>query len=155
MATVEIQKSKKDDAFTRAFTPAFDERKNVCWITGFEDTYGSGLVVNCHIYDKVLLPDGDERIYDPQNLLKLTPSVHCAWDARLITFYSDGTMVSCLSIKQLCALGIKPNARLPKDILTPRRKKYLEGRLNEYGAWHLASQLALANKRRRLEEMSQ
>lgn len=141
------------DAFQRIVQPRFDARKNnVCHLTGFIDEYNCGLTVSAHIYDKALLPAGDHALYDPHNTLRLTPSVHHAWDARLITIHADGSVSSILSTKQLSALGIKPNARLHKSLLTETRVKYLKSRINDHRAFHIASQLHAYRKRQRLDE---
>ena len=145
--------SKRPDAYQRATTKVLDEFANFCWLSGFVDT-DTGVVNDCHIFDRVLCEGDDsltEAMYSISNRIKLTASIHIAWDARLLVINADGSITTSMSDAQLKAIGLTRSARLPQQFLTPERVKFLKHRINDRAAFHLASEMAKHCKRMRSE----
>ena len=117
---------------TSFYQQALDPRTNVCWLTGFTDAYtGANSIDTCHIIDRCVLSDGDPRIYDPNNMLKLQCHLHRLFDARRISFSPiDGSLITNLSKQELLMCGVREkNPRLHPSCLTQERLKYLGERL--------------------------
>ena len=146
--------SKRPDAYQRMTSKMLDEFANVCWLSGFVDSYGVGIVNECHVFDRVLCEGDDsltEALYSNSNRIKLTASIHIAWDARLLVINADGSITTLMGDAQLKAIGLTRSARLPQQFLTPERVKFLKHRINDRGAFHLASEMAKHRKRMRSE----
>ena len=90
-----------------------------------------------------------EALYSNSNRIKLTASIHIAWDARLLVINADGSITTLMGDAQLKAIGLTRSARLPQQFLTPERVKFLKHRINDRGAFHLASEMAKHRKRMR------
>jgi len=141
--------SKRPDAYQRMTSKVFDEFENTCWLSGFEDPYRV-VVHEAHIFDKVLCEGDDsltEAMYSYSNRLRLTASIHAVFDARLLVINQDGSITTALSDTQLKAIGLTRSAHLPQQCLTPERVKFLKHRINDRGAFHLASEMARHCKR--------
>ena len=115
-----------------------------CALSGFEDTWHVGVVHDCYIFDEVLCCEAMKDTN--QNRIQLTASIRALWRARLLVINPDGTITTSLDRRQLKAIGLSHSSRLPKDVLTPERVKFLEHRINDRAAFDLASQLSQQRK---------
>ena len=143
--------SKRPDAYQRATTKLLDEHAMTCWLSGFNDSYHVGVVHDCHIFDAVLCQGDDmtEALYTNSNRIKLTASIHAVFDARLLVINADGSITTSLDDRQLKAIGLTRTSRLPQQVLTAERVKFLEHRINDRNAFHVASELAKHCKKMR------
>ena len=109
----------------------FHFNHNVCWLTGIQDTYHSGIIDSCHLVDKSLLGDNSPDTYDQNNQIKLTCFLHRLFDARLVWFDVSGRLHSDLTPSERQMYGIPEGASLVPECLTPERKQFLEKRIND------------------------
>ena len=87
--------------------------------------------------------------YNKSNTIKITNVCHQLWDARLISFTPHGNLVSSLPPDQLRRVGLSTDVVLPQSVLNQQRVDFLKRRINDYSAFVVAKEMALAVERER------
>ena len=125
----------------------WDVRRDVCWITQFQDTTNSGAVVAAHIKDKVLCSEAE--IGDPNNTIKILSHLHSMWDQRLFWIDPDSGQVKShyYNERGLAQIGLPPGTKLPPQTMTPERRWYLKQRLNGWEQYERERHLAMVARR--------